>query len=209
LRLLIRIGLCLLVLPIVRRIGGLLVLLLQRTGAKLRTRATQSRALPRYAEVSQRPSRSQWVLLILLRRSLQSLLIALVVQPSDHWSLSQLLLTSEVSRCYPGPVPAQRTLSNGVARQPLLSLLVLIVELVLRGVNHVLRIRILVVLDLLLSKRIGGVPRYPDRLVDRTLSIVRILIDPANPGLLLGVNWGCQLARVGLIGGAGYALSAL
>ena len=187
----------------------MLCLLLERTCTQLSASATQSRALPGDTEVSQRPSRSQWVLLILLRRSLQSLLIALVVQPSDHWSLSQLLLTSEVSRCYPGPVPAQRTLSNGVARQPLLSLLVLIVELVLRGVNHVLRIRILVVLDLLLSKRIGGVPRYPDRLVDRTLSIVRILIDPANPGLLLGVNRGRQFARIGLIWGGCYALSAL
>jgi len=209
LRLLIRIGLCLLVLPIVRRIGGLLVLLLQRTGAKLRTRATQSRALPRYAEVSQRPSRSQWVLLILLRRSLQSLLIALIIQPSDYRGLCQLLLPSQVRLSHPNPVPTQRTLSNGIARQPLLSLLVLIVELVLRGVNHVLRIRILVVLDLLLGKRIGSVPRYTDRLIDRTLSVVRIGVDPANPGLLLGVNWGCQLARVGLIGGAGYALSAL
>ena len=208
-RLLIRIGLSLLILAIVRRILRLLCLLLERTGAKLRTRATQSRALPRYAEVSQRPSRSQWVLLILLRRSLQSLLIALVIQPSDYRSLSRLLLPGQVRLSHPNPVPTQSALGNRVARQRLLSLLVLIVELVLRGVNHVLRIRILVVLDLLLSKRIGGVPRYPDRLVDRTLSIVRILIDPANPGLLLGVNRGRQFARIGLIWGGCYALSAL
>ena len=67
-------------------------------------------------------------------------------------------------------------------------LLVLIIELVLRGVNHVLRIRILVVLDLRLSKRIGSVPRNPDRLINRGLSKVRIGIDPAHPSLLLGVD---------------------
>ena len=187
-RLLIRIGLSLLILAIVRRILRLLCLLLERTGAKLRTRATQSRALTRDTEVSQRSSRSQRVLLILLRRSLQALIIGLIVQPRDNRSLSQLLLTSQVRLSDTESVPTQRALGNRVTRQPLLCLLVLIAELVLRGVNHVLRIRVLVVLDLRLSKRIGSVPRNPDRLINRGLSKVRIGIDPAHPSLLLGVD---------------------
>ena len=85
-------------------------------------------------------------------------------------------------------------------------MLVLIVELRLSGVNHVLRVWILVVLDLLLGERISGLTRNPQSLVDRRLGLTRSRVDIADTRLLLGIDRGGEFARVCLIWSSCYAL---
>lgn len=64
------------------------------------------------------------------------------------------------------------------------------VELVLRRIDDVLRVRVLILLDLLLRERIGSVTRNPNRLIYRRLGIVRIRVNIVDASRLLGIDRG-------------------
>jgi hypothetical protein len=138
---------------------GLLRLLLSRTSRKLRLRAGKSRLLGLRAEAAKLLAGHHLALEILrlhallTHRRLDGVLVRLLIQWRDSLRGSETLLTHQLSALNARTVAAKRASLDclGLLLGELLALLLL--EPGPRGVNDRLRVRVLVLLDLLRSER--------------------------------------------------------
>lgn len=137
---------------------------------------------------------------LLLRQSgLRSSIVALTLKTGDDRGLGELLLIGEVGLSYANPIAAERAKRRRIAKNRLLLLSVLIIELRLSRADYILRIRIKILIDLARTYRLARIVQIVVRLRIVRLSRIRIGVNTADTGILLRVDRSSQLARISLI----------